>query len=231
MNKFKEAYERILNENPQTRFKRVMHGDLPNVKSFAIITPENPMGKPLSKKENQKKIDEMKMYLKRGYFQYIRVNGQYGATEYPFVIFNINIKEAKYLGRNFDQESFIYAYNKKKKKKNKNVVFEYWEKEAKQKQYKKKDNVDYFAYEDDAKDFFTKLKSWKFNIPFAIFESILNQKLYNKHKLNSEQINYINEITDKIVNEDKTGKHKYMQRRRIRACINTGQRFDTYECE
>ena len=50
MNKFNKIYNDI-KENTNTRFKKAMYGILPNVRSFAVITPENPMGEKLSRSE------------------------------------------------------------------------------------------------------------------------------------------------------------------------------------
>lgn len=218
MNKFDKVYNTI-KENTQTRFKKAMYGVLPGVKSFVIITPENPMGNKLSKQENMKKIESFKEYLKDGRYRYIRVNGKYKDIEKPFVIFNISTSDAKDISQDLDQESFIYAYNKDKKQEKNNVMFEYWEKEG-NKPYKKQDEIDYFVFKNDAKKFYTRLKSWKFNIPFPIFnEEILNYNVYGID-LNEEVVNSINEINDRILCDDKTLKYQWQLRGKINACIN-----------
>ena len=103
---------KILKENTQTRIKEIMTGINTGVKSFCIITSENPMGQKLSNKENIKKVDSLKDYLRLGLFKYLRAKGKYGSNENPFIIININLEEAKNIGNKFNQESFIFAYNK-----------------------------------------------------------------------------------------------------------------------
>lgn len=226
---FNHVYESVLSENSQTRFKKAMYGVLPNVKSFVIITPENPMGEMMSKKENMKRIADFKKYLKDGKYKYIRVKGKYDNKENPFVVFNVSVSGAKKIGNQYNRESFIYAKNKNEKQKEKNVLFEYYQKD-KNKPYKKLDEIDYFDFKDDAEDFFTRLKSWKFNIPFSIFEEIINHNPYNV-ELNENVIECINNFNEEIILDNSTLNHQYKLRCYINACINTNKIFDEISIE
>ena len=167
-----------------------------------------------------KRINSFKKYLKNGRDRYIRVNGKYRDAEKPFVVFNISIDEVKNIGNKYNQESFIYAVNKDVKQKNKNVRFEYWQKNNRP--YKKLDEIDYFEFKDNDEDFFTRLKSWKFNIPFSIFENIL---VYNPYReiLNEDVLNCVNEMIDKIHSGNLTMTYKYKLRGYINACIKTNK--------
>jgi hypothetical protein len=182
---------KILKENTQTRIKEIMTGINTGVKSFCIITSENPMGQKLSNKENIKKVDSLKDYLRLGLFKYLRAKGKYGSNENPFIIININLEEAKNIGNKFNQESFIFAYNKNDK-----VIFEYWKKENNN--YKKLDEIDHFKnVSKEQDDFYTSTKSWKINIPFSIFEDVNFIYEENYGTLNSikkDTIDIINSI-------------------------------------
>jgi len=224
MNKFDKVYKRIINENPNTTLKKVMYGKHPNIGSFSIVTPENPMGKQLTKKENMERVTEFKKYLKDGRYKYIRVKGSYDGKENPFVIFNISIGNVKKIAKQYNQESFIYAFNKPTQSKTHNVMFEYWEKKGNG-DYKKLDKIDAFNFENNAEDYYTRLRSWKFNIPFPIFDSLLSQDVYGK-ELNENTIHSINNLIAESLVDDTTLTHHYKLRGYINACVNTNKPFE-----
>lgn len=210
-----EEKRKYFKENPQSRLKRVIHGKEPSVYSFGIITPENPMGKKLPKSINEQRRNELKRFLDDGIFRYIYVKGTYNNYENPFVILNINFNEIESIGYKYDQESFIFATNDEASGK---VIFEYWEKSSpgKESKYEMLDLSDYVKTVDTADNFYTKRKSWKFNIPFSIFESIELKNKNDYSGLSKEQIEEINDINlDVVLCEDKNLKHYYLQRGKV----------------
>lgn len=234
--KFDNIYKTIVNENTNTRFKKLVTGRLPNVKTFAILTSENPMGEKVSRKENKKRYEELKEHLKNGRYKYIKVKGQYGSPEHTVAVFNIPLSDAKQIGNIFRQESIIFARVKTLLKDNNNVVFEYWEKPDKDenKPYEKTDEVDKISTADNVEDFYTRMKSWKFVIPFPKFaEPEKNNKkvdenieieIYNPYcdyNLTEDIIYEINKLTNDILQENVTGTHRYKVRGKINALINS----------
>lgn len=102
----------ILNEAGYSRLMRVLSGLVPSVKTFAIITWENPMNKPTNRTFNKKANERFKNILKDGHFSYRHIKGKYDNFENPFLILNISLKQAKHLGfeyGDFKQESIIYG--------------------------------------------------------------------------------------------------------------------------
>ena len=231
MNKFDKAYKKVVSENTNTRFKKMMIDKLPNVKTFVILTSENPMGKKFSREENKKLYKSLQTFLKDGRYKYIRVKGQYGNSEHTVAIFNLSLSEAKTVANKYEQESFIYANKKDVKEKSNNVIFEFWKKESKNKPYKKIDTVD-IVNTSDADDFYTRLKSWKFNMSFTfppdkndrenIKEAmeLIDYNPYSEYRLNEDDISKINEWIDELLNEDVTGHHTYIIRCQINGWLN-----------
>lgn len=111
MNEKKE--QSLLLESGFSRLMQIISGLVPSVKSFAIVTWENPKNIPLPAEENNKRNEELKGQLARGAHGFIQIKGKYGKLENPFVIMNIPESEAIALGENGynseKQESIIYG--------------------------------------------------------------------------------------------------------------------------
>lgn len=152
-----------------------------NIKSFGIITAENPDGVKQSNQENKKSMDTLKKFLKDGHYIWRSVEGHYGSKENSLIIFNIASDALQNIAKKFEQESYIYATVEKDGDFPK---FEYWEKKitgksanAGKNPYIKKDESIKWVAAPDAEDYYTAIgKDFKFNINFSIFEE-LNDKL------------------------------------------------------
>jgi len=156
-----------------------------NIQSFGIISPENPMGKKLTYKENLKIIEDMKKQLKAERHPYTRVQGKYINKEKSFFIYNIGLGALKNLGNTYGQESFIFGNLE-----NGEMVFHYYEKKAGSNQYSKVDSKKNILNQKDAKDLFSMNKSYKFQIPFNLGEAFKNAE----RELN-EKYDYIDDET------------------------------------
>lgn len=128
------------NSNNYRRMKKALWGDASGkIKTFAIISVENPLGWKNSTEEefikkykewtnnpsnyNKLKTGEMKAELaakniekngdtvmKFGGFNYVNIKGTYaGNKEKTFFIFNIPFEDAKAIARGYGQESFFYG--------------------------------------------------------------------------------------------------------------------------
>lgn len=197
-------------ENPLSRLKRVMNGIEKGVISFGIVTSENPMGEKISAYENKQRQAELKEWLNNGIYQYIFVKGKYGNLENPFVILNINKDELLFLGTKFTQESVIFARNYFDY-----VEFQYWEQTDRKGNFTLRDTADHYVNL-DRDDFYTYKKTWKFNIPFSIFEQIQEHFENNFSDFKKEIRDQIYNVNQEIVlSENKTMSHFYKQRGEI----------------
>jgi len=155
------------------------------VKTFGIITAENPMGKELPEQENAKRNGMLRSYLQSRQYVWFPVNGKYGNLEHPFMVYNCSLGDMKAIGRTFDQESFIFA-EVNTTDDGAEVVFSYYQKPYSEttktgddgKKIKPSDRdykyieskKEYVRLDNDADDFFTSIgKNFKFTIPFDIF--------------------------------------------------------------
>lgn len=113
--------------------KRALFGDYRHkIKTFGIMTAENPMGNELTPEENNKRTEELKNYCSKIHCQYIPIKGyfdvggtkvsdknygdnKYGKSnrrpEHSFLIINITLNELKYLCDKFEQLSFFFGEN------------------------------------------------------------------------------------------------------------------------
>lgn len=79
------------------------------VKTFAIISAENPMGLPFSREENNKRDEKFKDELRSGNYSYNIQKGMYGQKENSFMVYNISLNSAYSISQKYAQESFFYC--------------------------------------------------------------------------------------------------------------------------
>ena len=135
------------------------------VKTFGIITGENPMGRELPEQENVQRTDKLCSYLQIRQFLWFQTKGKYGTSEHPFLIYNCALGDMKMISKTFDQESFIFAVVNPNAD-GSEVVFSYYQKIS---QYieSKTESV---KWDDITDDLFTSIgKKFNFTIPFDVF--------------------------------------------------------------
>ena len=210
-----------LNESGYSRLMRIMSGLVPSVKTFAIITWENPMGKKANSVFNKEANEALKNMLKSGNFSYKQIKGKYGDYENPYVIFNVNLNTAKNIGFEHDkykQESIIYGerYNSGRKE---GVLFRmiYFDNRPSQERRVWK------SLDRDEEDFYSEYKGRKFQIPF--FDDNFDSKMFLSGKVVDEfnvykeedfddekALEKLNEMVDALLDEQKSGYSLYIHR-------------------
>ena len=211
---FEELDEISRSQKAKIRNKAIgaINGADDNVKTFLIITAENPMGDKGGNRQNRNANTSLVDYLQRGNYAWQPVRGKYGNTENSKIIFNITLGEAKRLGLQFAQESFIYG------KKNNGVTrFELYVINENGDDYDFVEAQDkYIKMGDEEKDFYTAVDSKnKFNIPFEYFNEAcerFNQKI-NETKIKSEKYRSgFDRFLNESLKENKTGNFYYLNR-------------------
>ncbi len=169
----------ITETSRKIKARQTLYGKRNAVKQFAIMTPENPMGEALTAEENSKRRKEFERLLNEyGLYAY-PVHGVYGIKEHSYMIFNISLKAAMYLARDFDQISFIMAFVKGENK----VEYQYWEKNASEqdKNAKERDKQyintqtkeEIIRFDNDTVDNYTEIgKGFRFKIPYQFGEAV-----------------------------------------------------------
>jgi hypothetical protein len=159
--KFNEVINIV--ENSLTNYKQALYGD--KINTYAIISVENPMGIQATKEENSKANKEFKNSMKSLGIQYSKQVGMYGNKEHSFMIYNITLDKAKEIAKKYEQQSFFFG-----KKENGKKVVEYWYKENKNDPYTLKEKkADRIKMIDNADDFYSKKKGFKYTIDLDEF--------------------------------------------------------------
>lgn len=198
-------------ENKSTKMKAALAGVKgKKIKSFGIITPENSMGNAMTRDENKARVKSFIKELKTSKYQYRKVQGMYGVKENSFFIYNVNLGFLKRVASlsQYNQESFIYAENNAD-----GIVLQYWSKKNERAPHNKTDESKKINNESDAKDFFTRHKSFKFNIPFkTLMENIKEAEKELDEKYDYIDDDVFNEAMRYNIEENMTGKHLWTKR-------------------
>lgn len=164
-----------LNENSSTRFKSALFGDVTGkIRTFAILTPENPMMQSTSAEDNNKRTKQFKELLKQGSIQYIKIEGEYGNKERSYMLLNIPCSEASSIASRFQQQAFFWG----KVNKDSNSIIEYWEVKdpnARKLEYKLTERNDRIASSRDFIDYFSRHGNFKFRFDMDVFNESLNE--------------------------------------------------------
>lgn len=156
-----------------TKFKQTIYGAKKNIFTFAIGSPENPMGEPISEEDNRQRCKDFERWLTNHKLGFFKAKGKYDVEETSYLIANINLDQCFYIfgDTKYKQESFIFGrvYNTQG-----NIEYQYWEVSKNRKEFYCKgtasSTVDVKGDED-----FTKYKDFKFTIPFKFVEDSLNK--------------------------------------------------------
>jgi len=114
------------------RLGQIMHGDVPAVKTFGIVSSYNPFPYPdrLPKKENELRNERLAKKLRLYDLGFSEVAGVYApigktpSAEYSFFVRNITLETLIDLAREFEQSAVIYG---EVSRGSSNVTYQWWE--------------------------------------------------------------------------------------------------------
>ena len=171
-------------------------GNPKGVKTFCIMTAENPMGVDLTPKENAELNNELEYQLNLGNFKWFPIKGLYRSKEHSYIIYNISKKDAEGLGEDFNQESIVFATLD-----GESVFYEYLEREE-GKPYKTVKSEDKFVDATNDKKFWSQIsRDFKFRIPFFDHACNINLKL--------SKVEDAERLLNESVSDKWTGTHHY----------------------
>ena len=98
-----------IEENSSTRVKSALFNRGNKIRTFAILTAENPLGERQSPEKNNEDMRSLKKELKTLHLNYIKVLGMYGNKEHSVMIVNLSYDDAENLAGMFLQDSFIFG--------------------------------------------------------------------------------------------------------------------------
>lgn len=108
-----EAYGEVV--RCDEKFKSDLIGISKHIRTFAILTAENPFAQRLSRSANQERNGELEKSLKEMNFVFRKVGGFYGTEdgggnkERSYCVYNISLSAAKHLAAKFNQQSFVFG--------------------------------------------------------------------------------------------------------------------------
>ena len=189
-----------------------------NIRTFAILTANNPNKMTLSREDNHWRNTRLKMELSNNEFSklekeltigahpYYKVKGMYDNVEQSFLIYNLSLEDAKLISRHNEQQSFIYGRNLGDK-----LVFEFWANKSKNGySYYLLDSKDFYYRVDDAENYYTQIaRDFKINIPFEKFEWA-TEDMIDYVDGGDDEVN--NRLIDECLSNEVNGKTKYMNR-------------------
>lgn len=223
------------------KVKDALFGKNDLIKTWGIITAENPIGLEFPASVNAMRDKTLRNKLAQNNLEYIKVKGQYGNPENSLFIINPALSDLEKIASEFGQESFIFATNNKDG--DFNFDAGYYEMDIsdayKDKQKEKLDKDPYYSVprdikykrtitkkniidQKDADDFFTSIathgRKFKFQIPF--FESTI-RRAYERIELCTEGKDRDHVIYDVIRTTLDADQYAPSSRWRIRGSLYT----------
>lgn len=161
-----------IEENSSTRVKSALFNRGNKIRTFAILTAENPLGERQSPEKNNEDMKRLKKELKTLHLNYIKVLGMYGNKEHSVMIVNLSYDDAENLAGMLLQDSFIFGDD--------NGIRYY---KIDRLLYKKTGEIKYDLFEtsnrvdtlQDADDYFTQHGDLKFSVYYDMFNEKLEE--------------------------------------------------------
>ena len=200
-----EAVKEILSETSRRhKAQQAIQGANRRVRTMAIISAENPMGKKMNDEYNQQAREKLERQLAIGHYRYFKAKGNYDGLENSVMIYNISIEDTLYLCYKYNQESVIFVDMQKDGE----ISYQYWQGDDNSSQLKLQHEEHEIVDATDDDNYYTQIsKKFKFRIPF--FEHI--KKIKDDLSLRENYIEVDRLITESL-ESNRTRKSKYFKR-------------------
>ena len=177
--------------NETSRFqkaKKAFLGQMKNIRNFAIITPENPMGVASTSTENSALCEKFENSLKAGHYLFYKVRGKFnGNLEHSYMVFNVQLEQVKKWAceSEFNQQSFFFCesqYDEVHRKTG--VKFNYWSRKPGKKNAFEliESTLEWIDFTNMDSEFTAIGRNFKFSIPLQCFMETANSKYENAKK-------------------------------------------------
>lgn len=210
--------EDLIIEAGYLRVVITMRGLAPTVKTLAFIKTENPNGQPLDTMTNKSANQELVKKLRAMNLGFKEIKEHEEDLENVFFIPNITREEALQLGKEISQESIVFGEKLKETKDGKSydgMAFSLLYTDDKLGQVEAQRGV--FINNDNAEDYYTKLKGPKFQIPFFDSDDVGTQfepsnGVVSKQGLSESLLKEIEFHCERILEINRTGKSRWINR-------------------
>lgn len=203
-----------VNESGYSRMASIMRGLVPQVRTMAIISAENPYGKQVDAKTNIEANEKLEQIIKKMNLGFTKVKGKYDNDENSFFIPNIRKDEALGLGKRFEQESIIYGEKIEEDGKD-GIRFEMIYTDERMGEVVGQRDV--FVGMEGEDNYYSEIKGRKFQIPFfddqmdgASFKP--QSGVIQKEGIDEKTYKLINDTITKSLNEENTAKSAWINR-------------------
>ena len=217
--------EKILNTIDEGKTKRLKHTLFnPNypVHTFAVLTSANPMGVKQTRGDNKNLIKDLTAYMDSGGFDYFPLSyGKYGSKEPSYIVLNVSLDTATRISKEYNQESFLFVERTGNERK---WNYQYWlSKDPEKFPYKK---IDEYSGPLDTnmgdEDFFSRLKNFKFKVPFPSFGESIENHTKQAGVLSKDTLYLLEELISEVYkNGLAENYHMYACRKRFKTIILT----------
>lgn len=165
---------KLFNEGSSTQLKKALFGDYSGkIKTFQIVSAENPMGKSATTEYNNKQTSKLKNQLKRMNLQYIPIYGMFDNVEHSFLIINLSRNDAINIANIFKQLSFFYGVNRfSETTRHNSSIIDYYQKsniDDEDSSYEIVETSDRIDTLNDADNYFSRHGDFKYSINMKVF--------------------------------------------------------------
>lgn len=211
-----KGFTMLIETSKKIKAKQAIFGSKNRIKTFGVMSPENPNAETATKEQNEAYYTEFKKMLQKDHVHFYPVLGKYKNFEHSFMLFNVSLEDMKYYSKTFGQQAFVFALVN-----DETVTFQMWSRTTQKSPYVLDDevsNVNVYQYRDKEKDdYFTKIaNNFFYSIPFFEtcvheFNDLLNERI-EKSEPYSKQFDY---LLDCSLSDSRTPFGRYLSRVRL----------------
>lgn len=211
-----KGFAMLTETSRKTKTKQALFGSKNRIKTFGVMSPENPNAVQATKEQNEAFYAKFKEMLQKAHIHFYPITGKYQQFEHSFMLFNISLEDMKYYSKTFGQKAFVFAVVKEGK-----ITYQMWSRTNEKSLYMLDDEVSkvtVYPYRDKEKnDNYSRIaKDFYYSIPFfescvQQFNDLLNERIEQSESY-SKQFDY---LLDCSLSDSRTPFGRYLSRVRL----------------
>lgn len=164
--------------------KQALFGEIDQmIYTFAIITAENPDALSYSSKENNKRLSNMEDDLRELHLVWKKIAGKFGNKEHSFLVINLALHDAMWLGKKYGQQSFFFGVQDWQdvggEQRPTTSTISYYQFDKISRKYFLIEKSNKINNLPEAEDFFSRYGDYKFSINMKVFEGMKPTKVFS----------------------------------------------------
>ena len=200
----------------KTKAIKSIFGSMNRIKTFGVMSPENPNAVQATKEQNEEYYSKFKQMLQQAHISFYRITGKYQNFENSFMLFNVSLEDMKYYSSMFGQQAFVFAIVKEGL-----VSFQMWSRTNNKSPYVLENEVSkvnvYSTRDKEKDDNYSRIaKNFYYSIPFfescvSDFNDLLNERI-EQSETYSKQFDY---LLERSLSDNVTAFGRYLARVRL----------------